>query len=84
LDVVLEGYSFSLYKPIFAVTHTNDKSTFRVRNFFGGALLDIVAVNFSASDSHICIILWNSDACMIKVCLWTSRVVCVCVYSFIS
>jgi hypothetical protein len=76
---VLEDYSFSLHKPIFAVTYTNDKRTFHVRNFFGRALLDIVAVKFSASNPHICIVLWNSDACRIKDCLWTSRVLCVCV-----
>ena len=27
-----EDYSFSLYKPLFAVTYTNDKRTFHVRN----------------------------------------------------
>jgi len=55
------------------------KSKFNVRNLFGGALLDIVTLQSSASNSHICIVLWNPDACRIKDCLWTSRVVCVCV-----
>jgi hypothetical protein len=74
---VLEDYSFSLYKPILAVTYTNDKYTFHVRNLFGGAPLEIVAVKFGASYSHICVVLRNSDACRIKDCLWTSRVLCV-------
>ena len=50
---MLEKYSFSLYNPLLEVKYTNDKRTFHVRNLFGGAPLDIVAVNFGASYSQI-------------------------------